>query len=568
MKWSSSFDIRPSVPTRRSPVVSIHGVVASSQTIASKVGTQILENGGNAADAAVAVAAALNVTEPTSTGIGGDAFCLFYSARDKKVSGLNGSGRSPNELSLSHLRKLCPEIKTSTKSFPNSRSIHTVTVPGAAAAWLDTIEKFGSGNLTPAQILAPAIQLARQGYPVSPLTAKFWKYSEGILGSMPESRKAMLIDGHAPNPGEIIQLPDLAQTFETLAKEGRDGYYTGRIAQAIVNEVQQRGGVLTMDDLASHKSEFVTPIKVNYHGVDVYEIPPNGQGITALIALNILQQLNPESKTPLTLKDRDSVWHAMIESLRSAFADSKYYVADPSVIHDLPISELLSPKYAAHRAKELSLKKSNCGNFRHGSPKEFSDTVYFNIVDADGNACSFINSNYQGFGTGIVPKGCGFTLQNRGANFSLEEGHPNCIDGGKRPYHTIIPGMAVRSDSRELYAAFGVMGGFMQPQGHVQVLVNMIDFGMDPQAALDYPRFCLSGGDANGVVILEESIGDNVVADLKSKGHKVMISKGLDRSVFGRGQIIFWDSMQKVCWAGSDFRCDGAAIPASCVTNK
>ncbi|KAI9338104.1 gamma-glutamyltranspeptidase [Zopfochytrium polystomum] len=566
---TTSFTPDPLFPfaTRRSAVYATHGMVASTQPLATEAGLRILKAGGNAADAAVAVAAALNVTEPGCTGIGGDLFCLYFDAATKTVKGLNGSGRAPAALTLDSLRK----AGISGRSIP-SKNANAVTVPGAAAGWVDTIELFGSKKLTMAEILEPAIQLAENGYPVAPISAYMWQRSEKMLQTASPNGGEMLKDGRAPNVGEIIRLPTLAQTFRAVASEGRAGFYKGRIAEAIVEVISSLGGRMTLEDLASHTSTPVTPISITYEGVTVHECPPNGQGITALMALGILEALQEKGITEKLGKlEHNGVdyLHAIIEALRVAFADTRYFVADPAVV-DVPVEGMLSKSYLADRASTLISAEKASSNIIHGSPANSSDTVYFSVVDAAGNACSFIISNYEGFGTCVIPKGCGFTLQNRGSNFTLEEGHPNCIAPGKRPYHTIIPAMATKNGN--LYMSYGVMGGFMQPQGHVQVLLNVHAFGFDPQSALDAPRVCLapSPGDdkddtANGIVYVEDGIREEVVAGLRAKGHRVVVVKGAARGVFGRGQIVLvredTDSPTgRVLAAGSDGRGDGLAF--------
>ncbi len=529
--------------SRRSVVYSRRGMVASSQPLASETGLRILQNGGNAADAAVAIAATLNVTEPTSTGLGGDAFCLFWDNKHKTVSGINGSGRAPKELSLDKLHKL--GITDSLPSF----SPHTVTVPGAADAWIETINRFGTMDLS--DVLTPAIELAEDGFPIAPITSFFWQRGVKQLNNGPHADE-LLINGRAPKPGEIMKNPFLANTFRELIEHGRAGFYEGRIAEAIVNLLNSLGGLMTLDDLKNHHSTFDKPISVTYRGVDIYEIPPNGQGITALIALNILEGFDFSDINHLS----SDYFHLLIETMRIAFADSRWYVADPTLVN-VPINELLSKEYAKERRKLINFSYRN-KEIKKGNPVTSSDTVYFCVVDGDGNACSFINSNYMGFGTGLIPKDCGFTLQNRGANFSLNPDHPNVIAPNKRPYHTIIPGMAIKD--KELYAPFGVMGGFMQPQGHVQVLVNMIDYNLDPQESLNIPRFCIMDGNTEGKVALEKGISIDVMANLAQRGHDIIPVSGWARAIFGRGQIIKRDPETGVLAGGTDPRADGLVI--------
>lgn len=528
--------------SRRSPVYGRRGIVATSQPLAAEAGLRILQQGGNAADAAVATAAALNVTEPTSTGIGGDMFALYYNSKTQKVLGLNGSGRAPRNLTLEKINN-----DGFVDELPPDHP-HTITVPGAAAGWVDTIERFG--QLSIKEVLKPAIELARDGFPVSDITARYWGLGKSRLESGPNSNE-MLLNGRAPTVGDMMRNPTLAKTFEEVGEHGKSGYYEGRIAESIIDLINSKGGVMSLDDLKSHSSTFEDPISVNYKGIDVYEIPPNGQGITALMALNILEELELDSN-PLST----SYLHTLIEVMRIAFADTRWYVTDPSMV-DVPITGLLDKNYAKERAKLFNADKATL-DVQKGSPMSTSGTVYLSVVDDEGNACSFINSNYMGFGTGLIPKGCGFTLQNRGHNFSLIPNHPNVVAPGKRPYHTIIPAMATKED--QLYASFGVMGGFMQPQGHVQVLLNLVEHNMNPQEALDQPRFCISDGKSNGKVSLEEGIPINVMSELSNMGHPVVPSSGYSRGNFGRGQIIMRNPKTKVLSAGSDPRADGMAI--------
>ncbi|HET9590945.1 MAG TPA: gamma-glutamyltransferase [Anaerolineales bacterium] len=531
--------------SRRSPVYGRNGIVATSQPLATAAGLEILAIGGNAADAAVAAGAALNVTEPTSTGIGGDMFALFYDAETKKVTALNGSGRAPAVLTLDRLRREGMIVE-----MPPFHA-HTVTVPGACAGWFDLIEKHGS--LSMPEILAPAIRLASEGFPVAPITSHYWQRAAQNQLKSARNGQELTIDGRGPDPGEIFRNPGLARTFEAIAQGGKEAFYEGEIAEVIVSVVNESGGCMAMDDLATHTSTWEEPISVTYRGLRVYECPPNGQGITALIALNILEGFDLASMESCST----GRLHLLIEAMRLAFADARWYVADP-MFSNIPVQELLSKEYAGERRKLIDSKCANTGPER-GAPVSSSDTVYLSVVDTSGNACSFINSNYWGFGTGIVPKGWGFTLQNRGHNFSLDPNHPNALAPRKRPYHTIIPAMVTREDG-SLYASYGVMGGFMQPQGHVQVLSALVDDGLDPQAALDLPRFCIDVEGSGGRVALEEGIPGNVTAELKQIGHPVYTVSGVNRSLFGRGQVILRDAETDVLVAGSDPRADGCAM--------
>ncbi|KAF9569880.1 gamma-glutamyltranspeptidase [Agrocybe pediades] len=555
-------------PSRRSVVFGTKGVVSSSQPLATEAGLEILRKGGNAADAAVATSVALNVTEPSCCGIGGDAFCLFYDAKTKTVKALNGSGRSPAKLDIDYA------LSRGMKGRIPLTDLNSVTVPGAAAAWLDTIEHFGGGNVTVADVFEPAIRLAEEGVPVSEIHSYAWQHSEKLIKNASPNGDEMLLNGKAPLPGQIIKLPNLAKTFREVVEHGKDGFYKGRVAEAIVDLIKSKGGLMELDDLANHSSTFVEPIKYTYSNeVTVYECPPNGQGITALLALGILENIQEQKLSrPLLEMEHNSpeYLHTLIEALRLAFADSQYYVTDPDVEH-IPVEQLLSKEYLASRAKLFSDKGAN-PRVIHGNPVNSSDTVYFSVTDQWGNACSYIQSNYAGFGTGAVPKGCGFTLQNRGSGFVLEKGHPNALKGNKRPYHTIIPALATRGE--ELFLSYGVMGGFMQPQGHVQVLLNILR-GFTAQAALDAPRFCISAGvpdaeskstgaagDVNSEVYFEDGISEETVAKLKDMGHDARIVRGFQRGMMGRGQVIqkLNDPSGRFVWAaGSDPRADGHA---------
>ncbi|HEU0295036.1 MAG TPA: gamma-glutamyltransferase family protein [Anaerolineales bacterium] len=554
--------------SRRSSVYGKGGMVATSQPLATAAGLEILSGGGNAADAAVAAGAALNVTEPTSTGIGGDMFALYYAADTKRVTALNGSGRAPASLTLERLKK--DGFSTELSPF----HAHTVTVPGACAGWFDLVERHGS--LTMAEILAPAIRLAEQGFPVAPITARSWQRGAERQLKSARNGQELTIDGRGPNAGEIFRNSGLARTFKSIAEGGKSAYYEGAIADSIVSVIEEAGGCMSADDLASHVSTWEEPISVDYRGYRVYECPPNGQGITALIALNILEGFDLASLPPLSVERM----HLMIEAMRLAFVDSRWYVADPE-FSNIPVKELLSKEYANERRKLIDRQRATLDP-KSGTPVSSSDTVYLSVVDKFGNACSFINSNYWGFGTGIVPKGWGFTLQNRGYNFRLDPEHPNCLAPRKRPYHTIIPAMVTRApeahrdysersrrDSggavethveEKLYASYGVMGGFMQPQGHVQVLSALVDNGLDPQAALDLPRFCIDVEESGGEVAIEEGMPTETVTGLQKLGNPTYPVSGYERALFGRGQVILRDAESSVLCAGSDPRADGCAM--------
>jgi gamma-glutamyltranspeptidase/glutathione hydrolase len=539
----------PIFNSRRSPVFGKRGMVAASQPLAVAAGLEILAQDGSAADAAVATAAALSVTEPTSTGIGGDCFALFFNAADQQVSALNGSGRAPAALSLERLRK-----EGFDQELPPYHP-YTITVPGACAGWCDLVSKFG--RLDMSLILTPAIRLAEAGFPVAPLTAYFWSRGAQRQLKTALGGAELTIDGRAPDPGEVFRNPGLGRTLRAVADGGKEAFYLGEIAEAIANVVQQAGGCLGEEDLAAHRSAWEEPISSDYGGLKIWECPPNGQGLAALLGLNILEGYDLADMPPLSARRL----HLQIEAMRLAFADTSWYVADPA-FNPAPLGELLSKEYAAARRQLIDPAKATIDQ-KHGTPTAGSDTVYLSVIDGEGNACSFINSNYMGFGTGIVPSGWGFSLQNRGHNFRLDPDHPNALAPGKRPYHTIIPAMATRlnPEGREaLYASFGVMGGFMQPQGHLQVVVAMVDDQLDPQAALDQPRFCIADGEAGGGVALEEGIRSEVMDELSDMGHEIEQVSGHGRALFGRGQIITRDPESGVLTGGSDPRADGCAM--------
>ncbi|KAB5554519.1 nucleophile aminohydrolase [Coniochaeta sp. 2T2.1] len=586
MKW----------PSRRSVVHSTKGIVACTQPLAAKCGIDILNKGGNAADAAVAVAAGLNITEPCSTGIGGDMFVLYYDAKTKKVSAMNGSGRAGAKLSLERLRKDLGIPEEQREGKIPMMNVHSVTVPGAAAGWVDTVERFGSGKVTLEEVMAPAVELGEKGFPVSEMTAAWWNRSENIIRNASPNFREMLKsdpsakDGvRAPRAGEIMKNPALAKTFRTLGAEGKKGFYSGRIAEEIIKVTESLGGLLELDDLRHHLdlgSEPVEPISLKFSaqgaeehasggGVEVWEHPPNGQGIVALMALGIIQELEKQGKIPVfKAEDHNTAayLHVIIEALRIAFADGTWFVTDPNVVK-VPSAELLSESYLKERAALFNAEKAASDLVARGSPAlSSSDTVYFSVSDGEGNAASLINSNYSGFGTGIIPQGCGFTLQNRAANFSLDRNHPNVFAPRKRPYHTIIPGLVTNVSDGSLHSVFGVMGAFMQPQGHVQVLLGQIVGGLSPQQALDAPRICIGQGqpdDGAGndmLVNVEDGMPEETVEGLRKLGHRVEVVKGMDRAMFGRGQIIRWsvDPVEGTgLWsAGSDLRGDGGAYPA------
>lgn len=549
--------------SRRSPVLGRRGMVATSQPLAVAAGLEILAIGGNAADAAVATAAALNVTEPTATGIGGDAFALHYGAATGTVTALNGSGRAPAALTLERLER------EGFQGVLPAFHAHTVTVPGACAAWCDLVARHG--RLPLSRVLAPAIRLAEEGFPVAPVTAFHWARGAARQLAAAPNGGELLIDGRAPLPGEIFRNPGLARTLRLVAEGSARAFYQGPIAEAIAQVVRDAGGCLDEADLAAHRSEWPRPITTTYRGYRVWECPPNGQGLATLLALNILEGFDPADMprgSALRL-------HRQIEALRLAFADTRWFAADPAT-DPAPLAELLSKHYADARRTLLRDDWATVDP-RRGAPIAGSDTVYLSVVDWEGNACSFINSNYMGFGTGIVPQGWGFTLQNRGLGFSLDPDHPNHLAPGKRPYHTIIPSLITRVATsappedagipepatpadETLFACFGVMGGFMQPQGHVQVAMGLIDDHLDPQAALDQPRFCIAAEPPDGPIAVEDGLPPTLLADLEARGHSLTLTRGHARAIFGRGQAILRDADTGVLWGGSDPRADGCAM--------
>jgi len=504
----------------RSVVRSQHAMVATSQPLASQVGLEVLKRGGNAVDAAIAMAAMLNVTEPMMTGIGGDAFMLVYWSKTKELKGLNASGRAPRALTLDYFAKRpTKQMRTQMPEF----GMESITVPGAFDGWVTLLEKYGTMKLS--DLLSPAIDCAENGFPVMEKTAEDWNAEVTKLKKNPAAATNYLIEGRAPRPGEIFRQPNLARTFRTLARGGRDAFYKGEIARAIADYSKKHGGFISEADLAAQKSEWVDPISTNYRGYTVYELPPNGQGLTALLTLHILEgfDLAALSAQP------DRYYHTLIEATKLAFADRNRYIADPA-FSKVPVAELLSKDYAAKRRALIDPDKA----LDSPPPGEINlghDTTYFTVVDKDGNAVSFINSLFDAFGSGIVAGDTGIVLQNRGSSFSLDRAHPNHLEPGKRPFHTLIPAMVFRDN--KLFMSFGVMGGGIQAQGHVQVLVNIIDLGMGLQQAIDAPRYRYMSGRA---VLLEDEIPATVIDRLIALGHVRASPPGVLRSSMGGGQ--------------------------------
>lgn len=552
--------------SRRSNVFARHGMVATSQPLAVEAGLAILRAGGNAADAAIATAAALNVVEPISTGVGGDCFALYFDAKTGGVSALNGSGRAPGAASIAELRQR-GYVQMPDFSGPS------VSVPGSVAGWHDLLARHGRMGLS--EVLQPAIRLAEQGYPVSELIARGWQTQVTKLlrgrpwagvdrEDVPEqpSGNELLIHGRAPRAGEIMRIPTLAGTLRTIAEGGPDVIYRGDFARKLSEHVQRYGGWITPEDMAAHHSTWDEPISADYHGVRLYECPPNGQGLAALLAVNLVAGFDLAA-----MNEVDRV-HTLIECMKLAFADAEQWVCDPSMVR-IPLQRLLSEDYADLRRPLIDAERA-ASTMASGIPVGDADTVYLSVVDGDGNACSFINSLYRGTGSGLVVPGTGVSLQNRASLFSLDENHPNALAPNKRPYQTIIPALTVHARGAEagkLHASLGVMGGYMQPQGHLQMLVNLLDLGMSPQMALDAPRWQLEDpvhreGDSvkAGRVLLEDACGAELMNQLGRRGHKIGVVNGFERSAFGGGQIILRDPVTGVLCAGSDPRKDGCAF--------
>jgi len=534
-------DLKYSFPSRRSAVMSNRGIVATSQPLATQAGVSMLWQGGNAIDAAIATAAALNVVEPMMTGLGGDVFALVYLSRSNELKGLNASGRAPYAANLETLRNLDYQKMPET-------GIHTVTIPGALDGWCSLLDNYGTMSL--AQVLAPAIALAEHGFPVTEVIGHWWQVNTAKLQANADAARTYLPAGRAPAPGEIFVQPELANTFKKIAQGGRDVFYRGEIAEAVVACSRENDGLITLQDLNDHTSTWVTPISTSYRGYDIYECPPNGQGLVTLLALNILEGYDLWSLG----HNSTEYLHLLIEAIKLAFADADRYVADPDFA-DIPIEKLLSKSYAEQRRRLIDANKAR-QRVAAGVPGAEGDTVYLAVTDKEGNSVSFINSLYQGFGSGIVVGSTGICLQNRGALFSLEPDHPNCIEPHKRPYHTIIPAMVFKDG--DLFLTFGVMGGFMQPQGQVQVLLNIIDFGMGVQTALDAPRFRYY--QVNGECAFEPDLPPDVLQALADKGHQIVKLDDPYSQQFGGAQAIMVHPSTKALIAGSDPRKDGCAI--------
>ncbi|MGD7044373.1 gamma-glutamyltransferase family protein [Jeotgalibacillus proteolyticus] len=520
--------------SKRQTVFSKKGMVATSQPLAAQAGLEIMQNGGNAIDAAIAAAAALTVVEPTSNGIGGDAFALVWIKNE--LYGLNSSGPSPESISPEAVKALGFEKMPVHGVIP-------VTVPGAPAAWASLSQRFGKLSL--AEALKPAIRYAEEGYPLTPILGKYWKsaYEKFKTSFTTEEYKAWFDtfapDGRAPEIGEMWSSPGHASTLKEIGDTEAKSFYSGNLADKIDAYVKKHNGFLTKEDLSSFEPEWVKPVSTSYKGYDVWEIPPNGQGMVALMALNIYKKLGkPEWQSADT-------FHNQIESMKLAFTDGKQFITEPE---SMPVSveHLLSEEYAQNRAENIGEKASD--------PKPYDlpkgGTVYLAAADEEGNMISYIQSNYMGFGSGVVIPGTGISLQNRGADFSLDETHPNLLSGGKRTYHTIIPGFLTKDG--QAIGPFGVMGGYMQPQGHFQVVTNTIDHHLHPQATLDMPRWQWMEGKT---ILVEPQFPNYLAQELLRKGHTIQVA--LDGGSFGRGQIIWRDPISGVLSGGTESRTDG-----------
>ncbi|SMO51701.1 gamma-glutamyltransferase [Halorubrum cibi] len=510
--------------SRRSTVYGQGGVVAASQPLASEAGIGVLRDGGNAFDAAVATAAALNVVEPTSTGLGGDVFALYRTA-DGDVGAMRACGGAPADATIENAREAIADDEESDVDDPADAEMpttgpHAVTVPGTARGWEATAETLGTMDL--GELLRPAIRLATDGYPVSEVVSAQWEHGEELFET-DHAREAFLFDGESPSVGQRVTLPKLGESMERIAEEGADVVYEGEIGEAIANEVQRAGGFMTVDDLADFEVEWPEPVSTTYNGAEVYELPPNNQGLIALEALNVAEELGAGEY------DYDSAErvHYFSEALKVAFHDGHRYITDPEYEDHPPLG---SKSWAKKRAAAVGETANHDVSF--GVPDanaEDADTVLLTVADDEGNVVSYINSRFAGFGSGLVAGDTGIALQNRGSSFSLDPEHPNSLEPGKRPFHTLIPGL-IRLDEDD-WAAFGVMGGYMQPQGHVQTLSNVIDYGMPIQRALDEPRWRYR---EDGTLALEPHFDDDVAAKLVRKDHDV---RTMSPGVFGGAQM-------------------------------
>jgi gamma-glutamyltranspeptidase/glutathione hydrolase len=519
----------------RSVVHAINGVAATSQPLATMIAIDVLRQGGTAADAAVAACAVQCVVEPMSTGIGGDNFVLYAKEGSGKVEGLNGSGRAPAGLTAEKLlEKGINQIST--------ESAHAVTIPGAVDAWATLLEKHGKFGLD--RLLQPAIRYAEEGFAVTPRIAHDWKRNEAKMSVDPSAKAKYLPGGKAPVAGDKHRLPELAESLKTIAKKGRDGFYRGAVAEDIVAHLNANGGYHTLDDFAEHRAEMVTPISTDYRGRQMLQIPPNGQGITALLMFNILEGFDLAGLDPIGVKR----FHLEAEVTRLAYAVRDAHVADPQHM-PVPVEQILSRRFASDLRAQIDMDRAMTAVDNSVGPI-YRDTIYLTVVDRDRNVCSFINSLYFPFGSALCSPKSGVMLQNRGAGFRVQPGHPNCVAPRKRPMHTIIPGMAL--ENGRPVVCYGVMGGAYQPVGHIHVITNMFDYGMDPQEALDCPRaFHVQGG-----LDVERGVSDAVFNGLAKLGHNVRRPD----MPWGGGQMIKIDWERGTLAAGSDPRKDGCAL--------
>lgn len=531
--------------TTRSEVIAQNGMACTSQPLATQAAIDILKQGGTAVDAAIAANAVNTVVEPMSCGIGGDLFAIVWSEADARLFGLNGSGRSPHTLTLARLQEMGLE------QIP-VRGVLPISVPGCVDGWFELHKKFGSLSMD--KILAPAIHYARVGYPVSEVIAYYWNNSAEALADQPGFAEVFMPQGKAPRKGEIFKNSALAATLTLIAKQGRDAFYNGAIATEIEKFLAAHGGFLNKSDLTSHSSEWVEPVSANYRGYDVWELPPNGQGIAALQILNILEEFDLQKMG----FGSDEYLHLLIEAKKLAYEDRAKFYADPA-FNDIPVSTLISKRYAAERRKLIDHSRA-AARFQSGDLED-GDTIYLTVADKHGNMVSLIQSLYWGFGSGMVPPKLGFPLQNRGQLFTFESGHFNQYAPGKRPFHTIIPAFVTHNG--EPFLSFGVMGGSMQPQGHVQILINLIDFGMGLQEAGDAPRIRHGGSSQptgskmnnGGYVNIESGFPPETVRQLVKRGHQIRKTVG----GFGGYQAIMVDRTNHVYYGASESRKDGQA---------
>jgi len=526
----------------RSMVVTRYGIVATSHMQASVAGAQILARGGSAVDAAIAANAVLGVTEPMMNGMGGDLFAIYWDARTGKLYGLNASGWAPRGLTIEHLK-----AKGAT-SMPLA-GIDSVTVPGAVAGWHALHERFG--RLTWKDLFQSAIFYAEDGYPVPEIIASYWNDSVAWISKDPEGRRVYLPNGKPPALGQVFQNHDLAKALRLVAQNGATAFYKGEIAHAILSTSQSLGGTMSADDLTEFSPEWVEPISTTYRNWTIYELPPNGQGMAALEMLNIMETSPASPDGPLSVAEL----HKKIEAMKLAYADLERYNADPRYAK-IPVKGMLLKEYARRRAQLIDLGKANCA-VAAGTPPT-SDTTYLSVVDREGNIVSLIQSNYEAFGSGIVVRGMGFVLQDRGALFSLDSASPNALVPRKRPFHTIIPAFM---EHGEQHVGFGIMGGANQPLAHAQFVSNLVDYGMNIQEALENARFTVSPQRGCNLVI-ESRVTPEVRQKLSAMGHQLDVRQEYSTTM-GRGQAVMHDSKAKVNYGASDARADGSAVPES-----